>query len=204
MIYQWTYKRRCARLRCVLVSSGVLSPPVWSRLSCDALQTDEARRWFVHQRLQQTPGSAVSAEIPGVSDREESQVGDFGEVLLKACFWKETVENFIQTAYLRNYRISQFGKYWQDERKVTEQSRLLYDQKPKSLGIWNIPEMDSVPRPIQQLFLKTSLKCVDNFSRSDKRRLSWVEVITLSLTLGASLTFCGKRPACPMMRFVID
>lgn len=77
IINKSTYKSWCARLRCVLVSCGVSLPPMWSRLSCDAPQTDEARRWFVHQRLQQTPGSAVSAEIPGVSDREKSQVGGF-------------------------------------------------------------------------------------------------------------------------------
>lgn len=45
-------------------------------VSCDAVQTDEARRRFVHQRIQQTPRTALGAEVPGVSDREACQVGD--------------------------------------------------------------------------------------------------------------------------------
>lgn len=45
-------------------------------VSCDPVQTDEARRWVVHQRVQQTPRTALSAEVPGVSDREAGQVGD--------------------------------------------------------------------------------------------------------------------------------
>lgn len=60
-------------------------------VSCDAVQTDEARRWVVHQRVQQTPRTALSAEVPGVSDREAGQVGDLhlrrnretGELLAK-------------------------------------------------------------------------------------------------------------------------
>lgn len=46
------------------------------QLPCAAVQTDEARRWFIHQRVQQTPGTAVSAEVPGVSDWEKGQVCD--------------------------------------------------------------------------------------------------------------------------------
>lgn len=43
-------------------------------LPCDFQQTDETCRWFVHQRIQQTPGAAVSEEVPGVFDREARQV----------------------------------------------------------------------------------------------------------------------------------
>lgn len=42
----------------------------------DAVQTDEACRRSVHQWLQQTPRTAISAEVPGVSDRKAGQVGD--------------------------------------------------------------------------------------------------------------------------------
>lgn len=45
------------------------------KVSCDAVQTDETRRRSVYQRIQQTPGTAISAEVPGVSDREAGQVG---------------------------------------------------------------------------------------------------------------------------------
>lgn len=46
------------------------------QLLCDAVQTDETRRRSVHQWIQQTPGTAVSAEVPGVPDRKAGQVGD--------------------------------------------------------------------------------------------------------------------------------
>ncbi|TMS04489.1 hypothetical protein E3U43_009646 [Larimichthys crocea] len=36
-------------------------------------ETDETRRRSVHQRIQQTPRTAISAEVPGVSDREAGQ-----------------------------------------------------------------------------------------------------------------------------------
>lgn len=45
------------------------------KLFCDAVQTDETRRRSVHQRVQQTPRTAISAEVPGVSDRKAGQVG---------------------------------------------------------------------------------------------------------------------------------
>lgn len=47
------------------------------KLSCDDVQTDEARRRSVHQRIQQTPGTVISAEVPGVSDRKAGQVGKY-------------------------------------------------------------------------------------------------------------------------------
>lgn len=45
------------------------------RLSLPSVQTDETCGRSVHQRVQQTPGSAFSAEVPGVPDREAGQVG---------------------------------------------------------------------------------------------------------------------------------
>lgn len=38
------------------------------------MQTDETRRRAVHQRIQQAPGAALSAQVPGVSDRKAGQV----------------------------------------------------------------------------------------------------------------------------------
>lgn len=49
---------------------------MFMHLSYDiVLQTVETRRRSVHQRIQQTARAALSTEVPGVSDREASQVG---------------------------------------------------------------------------------------------------------------------------------
>lgn len=36
-------------------------------------ETHETRRRSVHQRIQQTPGTAIGTEVPGVPDREAGQ-----------------------------------------------------------------------------------------------------------------------------------
>lgn len=59
---------------------------ILTELYRDAVQTDEACRRSVHQWLQQTPRTAISAEVPGVSDRKAGQVGDFHGRMNRSCW----------------------------------------------------------------------------------------------------------------------
>lgn len=45
-------------------------------MPCESVQSDKTRRRSVYQRIQQTPGTAISTEVPGVSDWKASQVDE--------------------------------------------------------------------------------------------------------------------------------